>query len=73
METRKTKILIVDDSELNRAIRAGMLEDQYALMEAQNGLEAVLSPATVRPPHRPRPAGRGHAGHGWLQCTGRDE
>ena len=41
METRKKKILIVDDSELNRAILAGMLEDQYALIEAQNGLEAV--------------------------------
>ena len=41
MEARKKKILIVDDSELNRAILAGMLEDQYDLMEACNGLEAV--------------------------------
>ena len=35
------KILIVDDSDMNRAILADMLEEQYEILEAENGVEAV--------------------------------
>lgn len=37
---QKQKILIVDDSEMNRAILADMLEE-YEIIEAENGEEAV--------------------------------
>jgi len=37
----KQKILIVDDSEMNRSILADMLGDEYEILEAENGLEAV--------------------------------
>lgn len=35
------KILIVDDSEMNRALLADMLEGDYEIYEAENGLEAT--------------------------------
>ena len=35
------KILIVDDSEMNRAILTDMLEDEYQIIEAENGIEAI--------------------------------
>ena len=38
---QKQKILIVDDSELNRAILADMLADEYEIIEAENGLQGV--------------------------------
>ncbi len=41
-QTRKEKILIVDDSELNRAILADMLGEEYDIVEAENGLEGVV-------------------------------
>ncbi len=37
----KQKILIVDDSEMNRAILTDMLESEYEIIEAENGVEAV--------------------------------
>lgn len=37
----KKKILIVDDSEMNRALLTDMLEDDYDILEAENGLEAT--------------------------------
>lgn len=37
----KKKILIVDDSEMNRALLTDMLEDDYEILEAENGLEAT--------------------------------
>ena len=41
-ETRtRQRILIVDDSEMNRAILADMLGEGYEILEAENGLEAV--------------------------------
>lgn len=36
----KKKILIVDDSELNRALLEDMLSDDYDILEAENGLVA---------------------------------
>ncbi len=36
----KKKILIVDDSELNRSLLSDMLSDEYEILEAENGLEA---------------------------------
>ncbi len=44
MEEKKTnrqKILVVDDSEMNRSILDDMLGDDYDIIEAENGLEAV--------------------------------
>ena len=38
---QKQKILIVDDSELNRAILADMLDDEYEIIEAEDGLQGV--------------------------------
>ena len=35
---RKQKILIADDSEMNRSILADMLEDEYEIMEVENGV-----------------------------------
>lgn len=37
----KQKILIVDDSEMNRALLADILEEQYDVTEAENGVQAV--------------------------------
>ena len=37
----KPKILIVDDSQLNRELLACMLEDNYDICEAENGEQAV--------------------------------
>ena len=39
--TRKQRILIADDSEMNRSILADMLGEEYEILEAENGLEAV--------------------------------
>ena len=37
----KQTILIADDSEMNRAILTDMLEDEYIILEAEDGVEAV--------------------------------
>ena len=37
----KQKILIVDDSEMNRSILSDMLGDEYDILEAENGKEGV--------------------------------
>lgn len=38
---KKFKILIVDDSEINRDILSDMLSDEYEISEAENGEEAI--------------------------------
>lgn len=43
LQNGKSKILIVDDSEMNRAILADMLGDEYEIIEAENGVQAVQS------------------------------
>lgn len=43
INTYKQKILIVDDSEMNRAILSDMLEDEYTILEAEDGMEAILT------------------------------
>lgn len=40
-EDTKPKILIVDDSEMNRFILSDILGKEYEIMQAENGLEAV--------------------------------
>ena len=40
MQERNT-ILIVDDQETNRAILHRLLEDQFIILEAEDGLEAI--------------------------------
>lgn len=40
-ELNKKKILVVDDSEMNRSILADMLGDEYEILEATNGVEAI--------------------------------
>ena len=37
----KQKILIVDDSEMNRSLLADILQEQYDVVEAENGVEAI--------------------------------
>lgn len=37
---KRRKILIVDDSEMNRLLLSDILEDQYEILEAENGMEA---------------------------------
>ena len=37
----KPRILIVDDSDLNRDLLSCMLEDQYDILEAENGIQAI--------------------------------
>ena len=39
--TDRQKILIVDDSEMNRAILADMLGGEFDIVEAENGVEGV--------------------------------
>lgn len=39
--TDKLKILIVDDSELNRELLAGMLQDEYEIYQVENGKKAI--------------------------------
>ncbi len=41
MEKQRQKILVIDDSEMNRAILADMLEDDYDILEAADGVEGV--------------------------------
>ena len=41
MKNIKKKILITDDSEINRSILSDMLEDEFEIIEAENGVEAV--------------------------------
>lgn len=40
-ETNRKKILIVDDSELNRSLLSDMLSSEYDILEAENGMEAT--------------------------------
>ena len=39
--TEKQKILIVDDSEINRAMLREILGDGYAYLEAEDGVSAI--------------------------------
>lgn len=40
-ENTKYKILIVDDSAMNRTILADILEDNFEILEASDGIEAI--------------------------------
>ena len=40
-QKRRQRLLIADDSEINRSILADMLGEEYDILEAENGLEAV--------------------------------
>ena len=44
----KQKILIADDSEMNRALLAEILKEQYDVAEAENGAEAISLLSTQR-------------------------
>lgn len=37
----KLKVLVVDDSELNREMLGSMLENEYEIVEAENGKQAI--------------------------------
>ena len=41
MEEQRKKILVVDDSEMNREILISMLEDEYDIIQAEDGQQAV--------------------------------
>ena len=38
---RRKKILIADDSEMNRDLLAAILEDEYDIVQANDGVKAV--------------------------------
>lgn len=38
----KNKVLIIDDSEMNRSLLKDLLGEQFAIIEAENGLEAAF-------------------------------
>ena len=40
-QKRRQRLLIADDSEINRSILADMLGEEYDILEAENGVEAV--------------------------------
>ena len=40
-DLKRKKILVVDDSEMNRSILSDMLGDEYDILEAVNGVEAI--------------------------------
>ena len=40
---QKQKILIVDDSEMNRSILADMLGEEYEILEAEDGVQAIAA------------------------------
>lgn len=40
-QSEKPLVLIVDDSEMNRAILSEMLKDEYCILEADNGRTAL--------------------------------
>ena len=48
MTSEKQRILIVDDSEMNRAILTSILDDGYDFLEAENGLQAIALLRTNR-------------------------
>lgn len=41
MDNSKQKILIVDDSAINRVILSDILEDKFSVLEASDGIEAI--------------------------------
>lgn len=55
----------MDDSELNREILATMLEEDFYILEATNGEEALLV-LQQNPGYRAGAAGHCHAGQGWV-------
>lgn len=40
-EDERNKILIVDDSKINRAILSDIIEEKFSVLEAENGIEAM--------------------------------
>lgn len=66
MEEQRKKILIVDDSEMNREILVSMLEGEYDLIQAEDGQQAVLY--YVRTPYGIIPAviGYEYACNEWI-------
>lgn len=47
----KPRILIADDSEMNRSILLDILGDEYEIVEAENGAEAVVMLRQVQRSH----------------------
>ena len=64
-DMHKQKILVVDDSEMNRDILITMLENDFDIVEAENGEECL---ALFHSPPR-----YCHAGHGRLRGAGEHE
>ena len=42
-QRRRQRILIADDSEMNRSILADMLGEEYDILEAEDGVKAVAA------------------------------
>lgn len=64
-QTRKRRILIVDDSKMNREILTGILEDEYDIVEAEDGKKAIE--IMEEGLYSYRTSGYYHAGTGWIR------
>ena len=61
--TEKNCLLIVDDVEMNRAILSSIFEDEYKIIEAENGQEALKMLEQYGRADCRSPVGCGHACH----------
>lgn len=70
-QTRKRRILIVDDSEMNREILTGILENEYDIVEAEDGKKAIAVMEEGLYSFY-RTSGYYHAGAGWIRRVAGD-
>lgn len=49
MNTKQSKILIVDDNEINTMLLTGLLEKEYAIVTASNGEEGIVQALSEAP------------------------
>ena len=69
----RNKILIVDDVDINREILRSILEDEYTILEAENGKQALEIVDQEAKKYGCNSVGSGHAGDGWDAGAGRAE
>ena len=58
----RNTLLVVDDVEVNRAILSALFENNYNILEAENGEQALLLLNQYKDLHRRPAAGYYHAG-----------
>ena len=63
----RNKILIVDDVDINREILRSILEDEYTILEAENGKQALEIVDQEAKDMGCNYVGSGHAGDGMVR------